>query len=325
MDNDGILGVMGRGLRILLYPKIAMFAIPTEESIQEGSRQICNIMSSNTPFFIGRNGTIEIEILFFWVLRRRGGGRNPYPTNLQLQIEQNAGIFPGTAESIDRWCEAYIEALSHMDGGAAGWYEPVWRAEKGILDIHAPHAFRTPLRSLEPYYVPRGLRWTEQLVGKHVAVVSSFADTMQAQIQRPKEIWTGAQEGLLDISGVTWTFVRTGYAPMTARGNAEWPGTHASWQDSVQYVVNAVVASGAKVALIGCGGLGMIIAARLKVFGISAIVLGGAIQVLFGIKGRRWATHSVISRFWNDAWVWPSPVEIPGAAVLVEGGCYWRL
>jgi hypothetical protein len=108
-------------------------------------------------------------------------------------------------------------------------------------------------------------------------------------------------------------------------GNAEWPEEHASWEEAVDYVVKAVIVSNANVAIIGCGGLGMIIAGRLKARGISAIVLGGAIQVLFGIKGQRWATHSVISHFWNGAWVWPSPVEIPGAAVLVEGGCYWRL
>ncbi|NBO70516.1 MAG: hypothetical protein EBU66_05565 [Bacteroidetes bacterium] len=298
---------------------------PTEERIYEGAQHIRNLVGSGNPFFIGRNGTIEIEVLFFWVLRRRTGRLTPYPTYLQQQIQQNAGVFPGTPESIDSWCKTYIESLEHMDGGAAGWYEPLWRAEKAILDIHAPNAFRTPLRSLEPYYVPPGLRWTEQLVGKHVAVVSSFADSMQAQIQRPNDIWTGAQEGLLDISGATWTFIRTGYAPITAMGNAEWPGTYDTWQKAVEYVVEAVVASGAQLTLIGCGGLGMIIAGRLKARGISAFVLGGAIQVLFGIKGRRWATHSVISHFWNDAWVWPSPVEIPGAAVSVEGGCYWRL
>jgi hypothetical protein len=69
----------------------------------------------------------------------------------------------------------------------------------------------------------------------------------------------------------------------------------------------------------------MIIGGRLKALGISVVVMGGAIQVLFGIKGRRWANHQVISRFWNDAWVWPSLVEIPGAAVFVEDACYWRL
>jgi hypothetical protein len=211
-----------------------------------------------------------------------------------------------------------------MTGGAAGWFAPTFNAEKAILDIYAPNAFRTPLRSLEPYYMPAGLRWTEKLVGKRVAVVSSFADTMQAQINRADKIWTGPQEGLLPRD-VTWSFIRTGYAPTVSQGNASWPHGTNTWQEAVNHVVTSVILSQSEIALIGCGGLGMIIAGRLKEAGISAIVLGGAIQVLFGIKGRRWATHDVISRFWNDSWVWPSATEIPGGAGSIEGGCYWRL
>ena len=299
-----------------------MYSPPTNASILEGTLSIRGAM--NEPFFIGRNGTIEIEVLFFWLMRRKGNAR-PYPERLQEQIHKNAGIFPGTPESIDQWCEAYVEALGRMNGGAAGWYEPLFQAEQWLLNLYSPRAFRTPLRSLEPYYVPQGTRWTEKLVGKRVAVVNSFADTMQAQIKRKDEIWTGEQADLLDISGVKWSFIRTGYAPIIAKGTAEWPARCNTWQMATDYVVDAVMGSGAEVALIGCGGLGMIIASRLKVLGVSSVVLGGAIQVLFGIKGRRWTTHQIISEFWNDAWVWPSDTEIPAAARDVEGGCYWRL
>jgi hypothetical protein len=67
----------------------------------------------------------------------------------------------------------------------------------------------------------------------------------------------------------------------------------------------------------------MPIAKMLKDRGVIAIVMGGAIQVLFGIKGRRWEKHPIISTFWNDAWVWPSEEETPAGAQIIEGGCYW--
>jgi hypothetical protein len=67
----------------------------------------------------------------------------------------------------------------------------------------------------------------------------------------------------------------------------------------------------------------MLIGAELKKQGVIAIVMGGATQVLFGIKGQRWASHSVISTFWNEAWVYPKGTETPGGASLIEGGCYW--
>lgn len=81
------------------------------------------------------------------------------------------------------------------------------------------------------------------------------------------------------------------------------------------------MATDAKVVLIGCGALGMPLARRLKEAGRCAIVMGGAIQVLFGIRGQRWKNHPVISRFWNAAWVSPGVDERPAGATAVEGGC----
>jgi hypothetical protein len=51
--------------------------------------------------------------------------------------------------------------------------------------------------------------------------------------------------------------------------------------------------------------------------------MGGAIQVLFGIKGGRWKNHDFISKLWNEEWVYPSADETPGAAWAVENSCYW--
>jgi hypothetical protein len=67
----------------------------------------------------------------------------------------------------------------------------------------------------------------------------------------------------------------------------------------------------------------MVIGRRLKEEGKVCIVMGGAIQVLFGIKGNRWKDHSVISKFWNDAWVYPPLERTPAGAEQIEGGCYW--
>jgi len=51
--------------------------------------------------------------------------------------------------------------------------------------------------------------------------------------------------------------------------------------------------------------------------------LGGATQLLFGIKGRRWDSHPVISKCYNEHWIRPLSEEIPEKAKLVEESCYW--
>jgi len=193
--------------------------------------------------------------------------------------------------------------------------------ENRILFASALGAFRCPLRSLEPYYVGADLKWTHLLAGKRVCVVSSFTKTIQKQLVAAT-VWTGENKFLLPGS-VDWCFAQTGYAPSLALGKCGWPEGVSSWSEAVDMIVEKVVKSGASVALIGCGGLGMIMGAELKRRGVSAIILGGAIQVLFGIKGTRWAVHPIISKLWNDAWVWPAEDEVPGAAKMVEGGCYW--
>ena len=302
---------MGRGLRIRRLNRTRMI---------EGAKHICETFVTANPFFVGRNGTIETEVAYFWLVNRNGReDKLPYSTGLRKYLENNAGVFPTTDESLDRWCEGYVEALGYLDCCAAGWYQPTVNKEKALLDGYAPRScYRCPLRSLEPYYAPTGFRWTEQLRGK-VCVVSSFAETMQKQLGKP--IWTGERAGLLD--GPQWSFVRTGYAPLVAQGRAGWPPGCDSWEQAVEYIMREVETTGAGVAVIGCGGIGMVLAGRLRKKGISCMVMGGAVQVLFGIKGRRWATHDVISGFWNDAWVSPAADEIPGGAASVEGGCYW--
>ena len=286
-------------------------------SIEEGAANIRALILADKPFFIGRNGTIEIQAIHFWKSYR---AYNSYPPEMTDLLKWNAGIFPHGHGSIDKWCYDYVKTLPLLDMTAAGWYVPTKVIEDMLLTLYSPKVTRCPLRSLEPYYVLPELQWTRALSGKKVAIVSSFTESIKGQLK--KKIWTGANEGLLP-SDVDWSFVQTGYSHGLALGTCEWPSHVTSWDQAVNHVVKQVIDSGSKIALIGCGGLGMVIGGRLKAAGVSAIVLGGAIQIIFGVKGRRWATHDIISKLWNDEWVWPAKEEIPGGAATVEGGCYW--
>lgn len=285
--------------------------------VEEGAAKICELFLGAKPFFVGRNGTIEMQTVYSWAFHKL-----PYGAYVKEHIQRNAGVFPSTEDSINAWAAAYTKALSMLDTVAAGWYKPFEREEHMLLKGLAPDAVKHPLRSLEPYYVEATKRWTQHLAGKKVAVVSSFTETIRSQLQCIDQVWRGKNAGLIPAD-VDWKFVQTGYAPILALGKAGWPEGITSWQLAVDRVVEGVMASGAKIALVGCGGLGMVIGGRLRELGVSVILLGGAIQVLFGIKGKRWATHGVISKFWNESWVWPAAEEVPKGAELVEGGCYW--
>ena len=261
---------------------------------------------------IGRNGTIELEQMI---------QMNPFKLHI---LERNAGIFPIAIHSqFYNWQQQSINATKSADVLATGWYEPLKIAEDAALEKWQVKATRISLRAIEPYYLDPQEQWTRLLEGQSVAVVTSFTKTAKEQMKKGSMAIWGCKGVLPD--NVDWHWIQCGYSRSVAKGSTqvEWPRGINDWSQAAEYLVGEVIQSGARFALIGCGGLGMPIAKMLKDRGIIAIVMGGAIQVLFGIKGQRWANHPVISTFWNDNWVWPSKEETPGAAATIEGGCYW--
>jgi len=296
------------------------------ETIAEGADRISDTILSKSPFFIGRNGSTEMEAAIFWSTYRNTSSTKrdsflPWPSPTLRKLYRGVGIWPQTVEAADAWAKEYVEGLAYLDVVAAGWYEPYRVEEKLLLNTHSPQAPHIPLRSLEPYYVESALHWTQYLAEKRVAVVSSFSETIRKQVKN-SGIWLHSQTILPPTT--TWIPIRSYYPPDVSMGdNTGWPQGIENWDGAVTMMVKEIEASGASVALIGCGGLGMILGARLKRLGISSIIMGGAIQVLFGIKGLRWETHATISKFWNDSWVWPDLCETPTGAIKIEGGCYW--
>jgi hypothetical protein len=289
------------------------------ESISSGSAEIQRILKialgTGKGCIIGRQGTIELQTLLSYVHT----GTCKF-SNLHT-LEKHAGIYPSSYESVVVWIKEYMDAVKSSNGLAVGWYAPLAKGELQMLESWNFAGKRVPLRALEPYYVEPNRSWLRGLDSQYVAVVSSFAASIKQQLPHLQQIWKGREEML--PKDVQWSCVQSYYSPVLAQGRCEWPDRIGSWSDAVTLLETQVVESGAKVALLGCGGLAMPLALRLKKRGIAAIVLGGAIQLLFGIKGRRWSDHPVISGFFNDWWISPSAEEIPGAAADIEGGCYW--
>lgn len=269
----------------------------------------------NQSLLIGRFGTIEFEVC--WDYEMCG----EIAAQAAAVLERNAGVFPVSFESQQRWVKATKAAFQNSDVLATGWYAPIIKREAYLLEQWRCNYKKVALRDLEPYYRGANDRWSSLLKDQSVCIVSSFTETGSSQMSKGEEcIWPGAKGSIWPEA--KWSWVKTGYAPVTALGKAGWVGID-SWEEAVAQVVESVMATDAKIVLIGCGGLGMCIASALKDKGKICIVMGGAIQVFLGICGGRWKTHEYISGLWNDSWVYPSSTETPGAARMVEQACYW--
>ena len=77
------------------------------------------------------------------------------------------------------------------------------------------------------------------------------------------------------------------------------------------------------VAIIGAGAYGLPLGAYIKKIGKQAVHMGGATQILFGIKGKRWEERDYFKKMFNQYWKYPFPVEKPEKANSLEGGAYW--
>jgi hypothetical protein len=293
-------------------------------SQKEGAIWLTTQIRCGAVFSSGKLGSTETSALNFYLnFRKEKDVKKMYQSYILQQMTHVSGFFHTSdltlADAIDEWAEYMLtEVLPNMDS-LAEWYKP----EMEILNSFAPRSIRFPARSLEPYYEEEvENRWTHKIQpGTKVAIISSFYESIESQSKNLGAAWPHTP---------VWNSETT-IIPIKAHYNANvspektWPSEilEGGWRSAVNYITNTVVVNDCQIALVGLGALSLPIVYELKKRGITAIHTGGATQIFFGIKGKRWMSHAIISTFFNDAWVMPLPSETPSNKQTAENGCYW--
>ena len=223
-----------------------------------------------------------------------------------------AGFFPNIPENCQRFKECILQACKEIDL-LAMWH---LNMEDFVIEEYVSQADITFLFHLEPWLA--GKRpWSTALKGKKVLVIHPFETTIRSQYARREQIFPGT-----DI--LPEFELHTLKAVQTIAGERD--ERFSDWFEALDYMYQEAMKIDFDIAIIGCGAYGMPLAAKIKQAGKQTIHLGGATQLLFGIKGKRWVEDypTKIATLFNDAWVYPDESEIPRAAKVVEGGCYWK-
>lgn len=254
------------------------------------------------PFLFARCGATEMRTV---ADRLQNGGR--FTQRTRQDIRNLSGVFPTDDDTLARFCHLYVDCAQGADLLAlwdVGAERQVIRGCRGTLF--------TQLRALEPYY--HAQPWSEALAGKKVLVVHPFRETILRQYARREAIFpgTGILPAFADL-----TVIRA------VQGLAGQETGYHSWFDALAAMKAQMDAADYEVAIIGAGAYGLPLAAHARDTGHVAIQMSGATQLLFGIKGKRWDDHPVISRLYNDAWVRPDESEGIAHREKVEGGSYW--
>ena len=266
---------------------------------------------SGQPFAAGKFGATEAR-LFGDNLRRVRSGRK-ISKLMRGEIYLHSGVFPTDDIALNAFCELYARDAAEVDLLGV-WYR---RGEAPLIRASVTPLQRNfvGLRGLEPYYFPDP--WSHALEGKQVLVVSPFKTTIERQYERRKAVWPGGLLPDFDLRVLRFPHSR-------ALVGEDGPDGHfRSWREIYDQFCEQMSNVPFDVALVGAGAATLPLAVHARRLGRQGIGLGGSLQILFGIMGRRWDRRSSISQLVNENWTRPSGDEVPQKRMLMENGAYW--
>jgi hypothetical protein len=102
------------------------------------------------------------------------------------------------------------------------------------------------------------------------------------------------------------------------------PPMHPDWHAALDDLRAGIADTSFDVCLIGAGAWSLPLCSFVReTLQRPAIHLGGGLQILFGVRGKRWERHPFIKRLFNDNWIRPFPHERPAKNWKIDGGAYW--
>lgn len=220
-------------------------------------------------------------------------------------IHRNAGVFPYGEQTAIRFGMLMKEVSAEVDMLCR------WKSimqDYCINNLCRSDCILTHLSNLEPYKSRNP--WTSALRGKRVLVIHPFKESIEKQYQ--------IREKLFDNPDILPEFDLTVIKAVQTAAY-EKDDRFSDWFEALDYMYQQSMACEFDVALIGCGAYGLPLGAMLKRSGKMVIHMGGALQLLFGIIGKRWENSPLINEYWEH----PLPSEIPTCVKEVENGCYW--
>lgn len=279
-------------------------------SAAEGNDWLREKLLSGEALAAVRYGGFELGACKIETARELGLVRSIPPKYIE-SLHVNAGFFPADPSLLERYLRLEEETSAAIDMLVTNAYD----FENYMLSRHIPdNVFLADNRALEPYYLSEGVPWTKALEGRKVLVIHPFEDSIRSQYEKREKLFPG-KDILPRFELLTLKAVQT------IAGNRD--SRFETWFDALDYMAEEALKKDFDVAVLGCGAYGQPLASILKSAGKQAVHIGGATQILFGIKGKRWDSSPLISAMYNDYWVRPSADEVPSSAARVEGACYW--
>jgi hypothetical protein len=292
------------------------------------SNIIYEALVDDEPCMIGRLGAFELSVLINYIGILKGINYFDFIKSKQAQfwwqesliksLNINAGFFPATHDKISQFCELLFDDIPQVDILGS------WLEGENDIKNYLTSATKVHIRLLEPFW--SNYTWTKALTGKKVLVVHPFAETILSQYINRDKLFSNAS--ILPTFKSLYV-IKAVQPPFDVEDNL-----FHDWFQALDYMKSVIDKQDYDICLIGCGAYGFHLAAHVKRSSKKAVHLGGALQLLFGIKGKRWEDSNYGVKEWsipkgsysnlfNEHWVRPGDRYKPKNAKEVEGACYW--
>lgn len=282
---------------------------------ESASEELAKLIISGQSLAAGRIGLFEMAAMRMYEF----GIKKKYPLVMD-NIYNCAGFFPNDTGLGDQFLLIMKESLKEMDMLAPFHqfcedYFINHYTKRDIIISKSEGLFE--ICQLENV-------WTKALKGKRVLVISPFTETIRQQYEKREFLFSGKE--ILPEFGELLT-----YKSLMTIGDMK-DDRFATWFEALEYMKHEILLMNFDIALLGCGAYGFPLAAEIKKAGKQAVHMGGVLQILFGIMGKRWdgtrtggALHirEDIAKYYNEYWTYPME-ERPKEASKVEYGPYWK-
>lgn len=278
--------------------------LPVCASGESAAELLRNALVADKPCLVSRFGACEMEAVLRGIdIQRKAptlwkillmvvgeGGVFWWDNSIKARLCWNAGFFPPTNGAMEDFANRVCKDVSQIDV-LVSWLP----GEKQLRKFYTENLKVIPFESLEPFW--SNDPWTSSLSGKKVLVVHPFSDTIKAQYEK--------RAVLFNDSRILPEFHLITYRTISSFAGNVTP--YDTWFEALDKMCGDIAKIDFDVALIGCGAYGMSIGAFVKrELKRKAVHLGGALQLLFGIKGGRWDENPKYGKgLYNKYWVRP--------------------
>lgn len=282
---------------------------------QEGADEIYKTLATGKPCLIARFGWNEIYTVMLY-LKQAQKPRITFNPRITRQMSEGAGFFPPTGEKLCRFASESIELIPDIDVlGVTGQ-----RGEDYLIHTYNPKIKAVEISCICDHATLFERPWLRVLKGKKVLVIHPFAEIICSQYAKRELLFPGGRAEL-----VLPVFELKTLKCVQSNGLNANHQPFEDWFAARDFMYEQIAKIDFDVALIGAGAYGMFLAHFCKKMEKQAIHIGGASQLIFGIRGRRWEqeTPELAKQLFNEHWIRPGKNEQVDGFTTIEQGAYW--